>query len=185
MRFINFIDIKKELPNLLIDFTFNFQRKLQYGFMYTACHWLDVWDHFLLNLIKIADMLSMPYWFPLSFETSSSSNYSQIALNSFLSKRALTQSTIYAFVLIYHMPSHPIIIKSMFQFLIFLMSGLAVIICSYGDNASFFLYSPSPKALDKLRPPFTLPKFTVPPAFVILFIYYGSYGLWSLLNYSH
>ena len=63
-----------------------------------------------------------------------------------------------------------------------MMSGFAVIICYSADNASFFLYSPSPKALDKLRPPLTLPKFTTPPAFVILLIYYGSSGLWSLLN---
>ena len=58
-----------------------------------------------------------------------------------------------------------------------MMSGFAVIICSSGDNEVFFLYSPSPKALERLSPPFTLPKLTVPPAFVILLIYYGSYGL--------
>ncbi len=63
-----------------------------------------------------------------------------------------------------------------------MMSGFAVIICYSADNDSFFLYSPSPKALDKFRPPLTLPKFTTPPALVILLIYYGSYGLWSLLN---
>lgn len=139
-------------------------------------------DHFLLNLIKIADMLSMPYWFPLSFETNSSSKSSQINLKSLLSNLLLTQSTIYEFVLIYHIPSHPIIIKSMFSFLIFVMSGLAVIICSSADKVLFFLYYPSPKALERFRPPLTLPKVTVPPAFVILLISSGSSGLWSLLS---
>lgn len=57
-----------------------------------------------------------------------------------------------------------------------------MIICSSADNDSFFLYYPSPKALERLSPPLTLPKFTTPPAFVILLIYYGSSGLWSLLS---
>lgn len=142
---------------------------------------LDVWDHFL-NLIKIADMLSMPYWFPLSLETSSSRRSSQISLKSLLSSLVLTQSTIYPFDLIYHIPSHPIIIKSMFSFFILIMSGFAVIICSSADKLLFLLYYLSPKALDRLSPPLTLPKVTVPPALVILLISYGSYGLWSLLS---
>ena len=125
----------------------------------------------------MADMLSMPYWFPLSFETSSSSSSSQIPLKSFLSILPFTQSTIYEFVFIYHIPSHPIIIKSMFSFFIFMMSGFAVIICSYADKLSFFLYYPSPKALERLSP-----KVTVPPALVILSISTGSSGLWSLLS---
>ncbi len=132
--------------------------------------------------MRIADILSMPYWLPLSLETSSSRSSSQIPLNSFLSILAFTQSTIYEFVLIYHIPSHPIIIKSMFSFLIFMMSGLAVIICSSADRLSFFLYYPSPRARERFRPPLTLPKVTVPPAFVILLISSGSYGLWSLLS---
>lgn len=145
--------------------------------------WLDVCDHFLLNLIKIADMLSMPYWLPLSLETSSSTRSSQIILNSLLYNLFFIQSTIYEFVFIYHIPSHPIIIKSMFSFFILMMSGFAVIICSSGESDSFFLYSPSPNALERFSPPFTLPKVTVPPARVILLIYSGSYGLWSLLSY--
>ena len=135
--------------------------------------------HFLLNLIKIADMLSMPYWFPLSLETNSSSNSSQITLNYFLSNLLLTHSPIYAFDFTYHIPSQPIIIKSMPSFFTFKMSGLAVIICSSAGSESFFLYSPSPKALLRFKPPLTLPKDTTPPALVILLIYYGSYGLWS------
>jgi len=64
------------------------------------------------------------------------------------------------------------------------MSGLAVIICSSADKESFFLYSPSPRALLRLSPPLTLPKVTVPPALVILLISIGSSGLWSLLSSS-
>ena len=48
-----------------------------------------------------------------------------------------------------------------------------------GPIDGFCLYSISPIALDKLRLPFTLPYETVPPAFVILFNYYLSSGLWS------
>ena len=153
--------------------------KLRLGFF--KDWWYDH-GHFLLNRMRIADMLSIPYWLPLSFETSSSSSSSQIPSNFFLSSRALTQSTISGFVFIYQIPSHPIIIKSMFSFFIFVMSGFAVIICSSADRLSFFLYSPSPNARLKFRPPFTLPKLTTPPALVILLIYYVSYGLWSLLN---
>lgn len=131
----------------------------------------------------MADMLSIPYWLPLSFETSSSSSSSQISSNFFFSSRGFTQSTISEFVFIYQIPSHPIIIKSMFSFFIFVISGFAVIICSSGVKLSFFLYSPSPKARLRFRPPLTRPKLTTPPALVILLIYYVSYGLWSLLNY--
>ncbi len=146
-------------------------------------YWLDEWDHFFPNLIKMADMLSIPYWFPLSLETSSSSKSSQMSLKSLLSSLALTQSTISWLVLIYQIPSHPIIIKSMFSFLILVMSGFAVIICSSADKELFLLYSPSPSALERLSPPLTLPNVTVPPALVILLISYGSSGLWSLLSY--
>ncbi len=72
----------------------------------------------------------------------------------------------------------------MFSFFIFFISGFAVIICYSADKPYVFLYYPSPKALDKFKPPFTLPKFTEPPALVILLISSGSSGLWSLLNYS-
>ncbi len=132
--------------------------------------------------MRIADILSIPYWLPLSLETSSSKSSSQMVSNFLFSSLALTQSTISELVLIYQIPSHPIIIKSMFSFFVFDMSGFAVIICSYGERLSFFLYSPSPKARLRFRPPFTRPKLTTPPAFVILLIYYVSYGLWSLLN---
>jgi hypothetical protein len=131
----------------------------------------------------MADMLSIPYWLPLSLEISSSSKSSQMSLKSLLSSLTLIQSTIYWLVLIYQIPSQPIIIKSMFSFLIFVMSGFAVIICSSADNELFLLYYPSPKARDKLRPPLTLPKVTWPPALVILLISSGSSGLWSLLSY--
>jgi len=70
----------------------------------------------------------------------------------------------------------------MFSFLVFEISGFAVIICYSAGSESFFLYYPSPKARLRLRPPLTRPKLTTPPALVILFIYYVSYGLWSLLN---
>jgi hypothetical protein len=53
-----------------------------------------------------------------------------------------------------------------------MMSGLAVIIWSYGGNFGLPLYYKSPKALERLRFPFTLPYWTVPPALFILVIYF-------------
>lgn len=86
---------------------------------------------FLLNRMRIALMLSIPYWLPLSLETSSSKSYSTISLRSLLSfNLLLIQSTISLLVFTYHIPSQPIIMKSTFSFFILMMSGLAVIICS-------------------------------------------------------
>lgn len=65
-------------------------------------------------------------------------------------------------------PSHPIITNYTFSFFIFDMSGFAVIICSYGDNFVFCLYSKSPNALDRFKFPLTRPNDTSPPAFLIL-----------------
>lgn len=45
-------------------------------------------------------------------------------------------------------------------------------IWSSGANLELPLYYRSPKALDKLRFPLTLPYDTYPPAFVIRFIYF-------------
>ena len=63
------------------------------------------------------------------------------------------------------------------------MSGSAVIIWSYGLIVPF-LYYRSPIALERLSPPFTRPKDTVPPALVILVSSLESYGLWSKLSGS-
>jgi hypothetical protein len=92
---------------------------------------IGVIDHFFLsNLMRMALMLSMPYWLLLSLETRLSRSYSRIAsLLIDLLSLAVIQLTISLLVFTYHMPSHPIIIKSMFSFLVFVMSGLAVIIC--------------------------------------------------------
>ena len=61
------------------------------------------------------------------------------------------------------------------------MSGFAVIAC-YSAFTGARLYSKSPIALDKFKPPFTRPSDTVLPAFVILSSSIGSKGLWSRLN---
>ena len=144
--------------------------------------WCCLGYHFLLKRIRIALMLSMPYWLLLSFETSSSSSSSKISLLLLLFlMRFPTHSTIYALLLISQIPSHPIIINSKFSFFMSLQSGSAVIICYSGFKFPR-LYSKSPSALDKLSPPFTLPKLTVPPAFVILSSSSVSSGLWSLLS---
>lgn len=52
--------------------------------------------------------------------------------------------------------------------------------CSVCGRVKVFLYAWSPSALDKFKPPFTLPsKVTLPPAFSILALSAGSSGLWS------
>lgn len=141
--------------------------------------------HFLLNLIRMADMLSMPYYeAALSFANRSSSSSSITLLTWPLrsSSLAFTQAVICALVLTYQMPSHPIIIKSIASFFIFIMSGFAVIICYSGVNVLLPLYSKSPMARVRLRLPFTLPNDIYPPAFLMRFISIWSSGLWSLLN---
>jgi len=139
-------------------------------------------DHFLLFiLMRIELMLSMPYWLLLSLASSSSKSYYNISLPDLLPILLLIHSTISLLLFTYHMPSQPIIIKSTLSFLILLKSGTHVIIC-YSWILLFFLYSKSPIALERFSPPLTLPKFTTPPAFVILSNSILSYGLWSTLS---
>lgn len=104
----------------------------------------------------MALMLSIPYWLPLSLEISSSKSYSTMFCSSFLSNLFRIHSTISLLLFTYHIPSHPIIIKSTFLFSILMMSGLAVIIWSSGFTVPR-LYYRSPRARDKFRPPFTRP----------------------------
>jgi hypothetical protein len=56
----------------------------------------------------------------------------------------------------------------MFSFLIFDISGFAVIICYYSDKFLFCLYYKSPNARDKLKSPFILSNETYPAIFLIL-----------------
>lgn len=119
--------------------------------------WVDESGHFfLLKRMRMALMLSMPYWLPLSLEISSSRSYSTISLSSLLSNLRLIHSTISLFVFTYHIPSHPIIINSTFSFFIRMMSGFAVIICYSGFTLPR-LYYRSPSARDRFSPPFTRP----------------------------
>lgn len=133
--------------------------------------------------MSMALILSIPYWLLLSFDTSSPSNSSvMLWLPSPLLILVVIQLTISLFVLTSQMPSQPIIIKSMFLFSVLVMSGHGLIICSSGLSLSPVLYSRSPRARERLSPPFTRPKLTVPPAFLILSNSIESSGLWSLLN---
>lgn len=126
-------------------------------------------------------MLSIPYsLLAPSLATKSSSNSYKI------SPRTLLESTLFFIhfiisseVFTSQIPSHPIITNYIFSFFIFDMSGFAVIICYSGVNLVFCLYYKSPNALDKFKFPFTLPKETSPPAFLILSSSILSSGLWS------
>lgn len=125
--------------------------------------------HFLgSNLMRMALILSIPYWLLLSLETRLPRSYSRISLFAidFLILAAI-HSTISALLFTYQIPSHPIIIKSMFSFFVLVMSGFGVIIC-YSGFSFTSLYSRSPNARERFKPPLTLPKFTLPPAFLIL-----------------
>jgi len=116
--------------------------------------------------------------------TSSSNNSSKILpIAIFLSSiLVFTQATISLLDLTSHIPSHPITIKSMFSFFIFMMSGFAVIICSSGNKFLLYLYYRSPKARLRFKLPFTLPKLTYPPALRMRSNSILSSGLWSLLS---
>jgi len=129
-------------------------------------------NHLPPNLIKIEDILSIPYSLFESLATSESRSSSRIFEFSFFSSNLFEiHFTISSLLFYYQIPSQPIIIKSMFSFLIFLISGLAVIICSSGDKFLFYLYYKSPKALDKFKLPLTRPYWTSPPALLIRFVY--------------
>ena len=130
------------------------------------------------NVIRMEDMLSIPYYPLFSLAISSISNSSKMLPESVLFFILdETHSIIYSFFLTYQIPSHPIMMKSMFSFFIIYMSGSAVIICSSAGNFLLFLYSKSPSARDKFRFPFTLPNDTYPPALCIRSIYFLSSGL--------
>ena len=58
-------------------------------------------------------------------------------------------------------------------------SGNAVTACLFFGNLAFYLYSKSPKALDKASLPLMRPSCTKLPAFYILASSSGSSGLWS------
>lgn len=138
---------------------------------------------FLLNVMRIEDILSIPYSLLVSLAISSSRSSSKIFPCYFLSSNLLvTQATMSSLDFTSQIPSQPIMIKSRFWLGILMMSGLAVMIWSYGGNLAFPLYSKSPSALERFKLPFTLPYWTYPPAFVIRFISRSSSGLWSMLS---
>ena len=118
------------------------------------------------KVMIIDDILSIPYYALFSFATSSVRSYYKIFPFYFFSfSRWPIHFTISSFCLTSQIPSQPMMIKSIFSFLTFKMSGSAVIICSSGANLAFFLYSKSPIALERFKFPYTLPCTTSPPAF--------------------
>ena len=148
--------------------------------------WLYIikWDLFQWsNDIRMEDILSIPYSFPFSLATNSSSSSSKVVDNGCWEDILFcTHSIIYLFDFTSHIPSHPIIMKSILSFFTFKMSGSAVIIWHSTPTSLLFLYYKSPNALDKFKFPLTLPYVTIPPAFSIRSISFGSSGLWSKLS---
>jgi len=103
----------------------------------------------------------------------------------FRAKRTRTKSTTRSLVMKFHMPSHASTINSSSSgsSVMCRISGRAEIIWSWGCNNIFCLYIWSPSALERLRPPFTLPSLvTSPPAFTMRCISGTSSGLWSWLS---
>ena len=93
------------------------------------------------NFIRIADMLSSPvYDLFASSATNYPNNSSIIPPKFFFPTLPLIHPTISPLLLTSHIPSQPMIKKSSPSFLILVISGLAVIICSYGDRALLPLY---------------------------------------------
>lgn len=120
-------------------------------------------------MIRMEDMLSMPYSLLVSLATSSSNNSSRIfSLFFFYSSLLLTHLTISSLLFYSQIPSHPIIMNSTPSFFTLVISGSAVMICSSGGNFGFYLYYKSPNARDKFKLPLTLPYWTSPPARLIL-----------------
>ena len=76
------------------------------------------------------------------------------------------------------MPSQPIKRNSSLEVIsLRTISGNALMSCSSGFNSVLALKDRSPRALDRLRFPLTLPFVTFPFAFVIRFNSIGSSGL--------
>lgn len=128
-------------------------------------------------------MLSSPFSSTLlSLATNSENSSSKIAPRAFLPTRLFSQPIISPLLFAYQIPSHPIIRKSKLSFFIFVIYGLAVIICYYTGKFLADLYSKSPIALDKFRLPLILPSSTSPPALTIRSFSGLSSGLWSRLS---
>ena len=136
-----------------------------------------------LNFINIADILSNPFYdFSVFSAINYENNYSTMAPKLFWPILFFIHPTISPLLFTYHIPSHPIIRKSISSFFIFVISGSAVIICYYGDKFLLFLYYKSPIARERFRLPLIRPSSTEPPAFSILAFYVLSSGLWSRLS---
>lgn len=120
-------------------------------------------------------MLSQPFPFvyKIFLETNKSNKFSTISfffIPIFMSEFTIYNKPELLVSYLYQIPSHPIKINVSFPSLLTtLMSGLEIMICSSKAIFSFSLYIKSPKALERFKFPLTLPSFTVPPAFVILF----------------
>ena len=81
---------------------------------------------------------------------------------------------------LYHMPSHPIIMKlSSFYRVIYLIYGILINNCSDADFLESDFNLKSPKALETFKPLLIRPFVTLPPAFNILFFSEVLVGLWS------
>lgn len=91
-----------------------------------------------------------------------------------------TNSTISSLLLVSHIPSHPITMKSSsFYISKTKTSGLDVIAYSSGFRFSFCLNFKSPSDLLKFKLPSTLPSVIVLPALCIHSLSMGLSGLWS------
>ena len=82
---------------------------------YHKCQCNQLHFFFLINLIKIPDMLSSPVspYLLQSSDTKSSNNSYKIIPRPFLPRRARIHPTIYPLVFTYQIPSQPIKINSM------------------------------------------------------------------------
>ena len=120
----------------------------------------------------INDMLSSPFYCWLfGAKRVSKMCYAVIFKGSL--DLCLTIFIIYLFDFYSKIPSHPRTIYYVPCNGFFIISGLAVTICSSHFIALLDLNSKSPIPRDKFKHPQILPSVTVPPAFVILASYLG------------
>lgn len=135
--------------------------------------WVKIWNHILPDeATSDAIILSNIYSrqtlkFPLAWELCKNS------LHIVTASCEVRQSQI---------PSQAMI-KNSFDFIYFstFISGTHVIIYCSTDIVVSYLYSKSPRDLERFNIPLTLFSSTKPPAFSILAFSWGKSGLWSVL----
>lgn len=136
-----------------------------------------------LSLMRIAVILSHPIPIEVSLAKRSFNKFYIMTLLSFFIFNYDFKTSINPWLFstyLYHIPSQPTIMNSSeLSLSMTWMSGLHVIICYSYEREVFFLYPKSPNDRERLSPPFTLPIWMYPPAFLILASYSSFYGLWS------